>query len=229
MSRAVILTLLALTACASGAATDPAVGASTPEAPAAPATAAADPEAVYAAGELPEGQAAAVFAGGCFWCMETAYEGKNGIIEVLSGYTGGKEDRPTYRQVANHQTSHYEAVQVIYDPTVVDYERLLDIFWHNVDPTQSNGQFCDKGDQYRTAVFTSDAGEIAAAEKSRETAASVLSERIVTEILPAATFWVAEGYHQDFYKKNPTRYYSYRAGCGRDQRLEQLWGEAPKH
>jgi len=233
MSRSLLhaaLSLLALSACASGAATDPAVGAPT-AAPTAPDTTTSTAPAdggVYAAPPIAEGQAQAVFAGGCFWCMETAYEGMDGVLEVLSGYTGGAEDSPTYRQVANHMTSHYEAVQVIYDPTKTDYEALLDIFWHNVDPTQANGQFCDKGDQYRTAIFTSDAAEIAAAEQTRERSAKVLSETIVTEILPSATFWVAEEYHQDFYKKSPGRYYSYRTGCGRDKRLEQLWGEAPE-
>jgi len=219
MSRTLsLLALLTLTACASGAATEP------PTAAAAPGDGG-----VYAAIALSEGQAEAVFAGGCFWCMETAYEGVDGVIEVLSGYTGGAEDKPTYRQVANHMTSHYEAVRVVYDPSKTDYAALLHIFWRNVDPTQANGQFCDKGDQYRTAIFTSDASEIAAAESTRAAAAAELGESIVTEVLPGATFWVAEAYHQDFYKKNPTRYYSYRTGCGRDKRLEQLWGEAPAH
>ncbi len=187
---------------------------------------AAPGEGSEAAGPPGPGQAVAIFAGGCFWCMESAFEGQPGVLEVLSGYTGGPEQHPTYRQVSSHLTGHYEAVRVLYDPAATSYEALLDQLWHNIDPTQGDGQFCDRGPQYRSAIFTSDPAEIAAAERSRAAAAETLGREVVTEILPAATFWVAEDYHQDFYEKQPARYASYREGCGRDRRLEQLWGEA---
>jgi methionine-S-sulfoxide reductase len=225
MTRQLALSLALLAGCASVASPEPDAPAVTTEA--APSEAAADGTA--AASPLPEGQAEAIFAGGCFWCMETAYEGVDGVLEVLSGYTGGAEDHPTYQQVSYHKTTHFEAVRVVYDPSEVSYEQLLEIFWVNVDPTQADGQFCDRGEQYRTAIFTSDEQEIRAAEETKARAGETLGKPIVTEILPAATFWVAEEYHQDFYKKNPSRYYSYRAGCGRDRRLEQLWGDAAKH
>jgi len=189
-------------------------------------TAAAGTEAAPA---LREGQAEAVFAGGCFWCMEKPFEKIPGVLDTISGYTGGKELHPTYEEVGYHRTSHYEAIRVVYDPSQVSYERLLEVFWHNVDPTQANGQFCDKGDQYRTAIFTSDPAEIALAEASRVQVGKELGQPIVTELLPAATFWVAEDYHQDFYKKNPVRYTSYRTGCGRDARLQALWGDKAGH
>lgn len=182
-----------------------------------------------AAPALEPGQAAAVFAGGCFWCMEGPLEAVPGVISVHSGYTGGAELNPTYEDVGHHRTSHYEANRVVYDPTQVTYEQLLDVYWHNIDPTQSNGQFCDKGDQYRSAVFTDDADERAAFERTKAAAAETLGQDVVTELLPAAVFWVAEDYHQDFYKKNPGRYTSYRTGCGRDARLEQLWGPGAGH
>jgi len=182
-----------------------------------------------AAPPLEEGQREAVFAGGCFWCMEKPFDKLPGVLSTTSGYTGGKETAPTYEAVSRHRTSHYEALRVVYDPNLVDYERLLQVFWHNVDPTQANGQFCDKGEQYRTGIFTSDKAEIAMAEKTRTEAAEQLAKPIVTEILPAATFWVAEDYHQDFYTKSPDHYSRYRLGCGRDARLKQLWGDAAGH
>ena len=182
-----------------------------------------------AAPPVEAGQKEAVFAGGCFWCMEKPFDKIPGVISTTSGYTGGKEEHPTYEAVAYHRTSHYEALRVVYDPKTVDYDRLLEVFWHNVDPTQADGQFCDRGDHYRTAIFTSDPDEIAAAERSRTQAAEALSAKIVTPILPSVTFWVAEAYHQDFYKKNPARYNSYRTGCGRDQRLQALWGDKAGH
>ena len=178
---------------------------------------------------LEEGQKEAIFAGGCFWCMEKPFGVIDGVASTTSGYTGGKEKAPTYKQVSYHQTSHYEAIRVVYDPTKVSYDKLLEVFWHNVDPTQADGQFCDRGDQYRTAVFTSDAEEIQLAEASKAKAAETLGQTVVTEILPAATFWVAEAYHQDFYKTNPDHYTRYRTGCGRDARLQQLWGDAAGH
>jgi peptide-methionine (S)-S-oxide reductase len=182
-----------------------------------------------AAPPLEAGQAEAVFAGGCFWCMEKPFDKISGVLETTSGYTGGLELSPTYQAVSSHRTTHYEAIRIVYNPEEVTYERLLEVFWHNVDPTQANGQFCDRGDQYRTGVFTSDAGEVALAEASRRVAAEQLGQAIVTEVLPAATFWVAEEYHQDFYTKNPVRYNSYRNGCGRDRRLQQLWGDQAGH
>ena len=171
--------------------------------------------------------ATADFAMGCFWCAETAFEGLPGVTSVVSGYTGGKELKPTYEQVSAHMTGHYESVQVTFDPTRMSYARLLDIFWHSVDPTQGDGQFCDRGHQYQSVIFVRDAAQRAAAETSKKSIESsgVLKKAIVTQILPASTFWPAEGYHQDFWKKNPARYHDYREGCGRDQRLVQIWGD----
>lgn len=182
-----------------------------------------------AAPPLEEGQAEAIFAGGCFWCMEKPFDKIDGVLSTTSGYTGGKEEHPTYEDVGYHRTSHYEALRVVYDPKKVDYDKLLSVFWHNVDPTQGNGQFCDKGDQYRTGIFTSDADEKKKAEASKKAVAAELGKPIVTEILPEAVFWVAEEYHQDFYLKNPGHYSRYRQGCGRDARLKQLWGETAGH
>ena len=182
-----------------------------------------------AAPPLEEGQAEAIFAGGCFWCMEKPFDGLDGVISTTSGYTGGKEEHPTYQDVGYHRTSHYEALRVVYDPSKVSYDRLLEVFWHNVDPTQADGQFCDKGDQYRTGIFTSDASEKKRAETSRKAVSEVLGQTVVTEILPKQVFWVAEAYHQDFYLKNPGHYSRYRKGCGRDARLSQLWGDKAGH
>lgn len=182
-----------------------------------------------AAGPVPEGRAAAVFAGGCFWCMETAFEGVDGIDSVVSGYTGGPERAPTYSQVSSSRTGHIEAVRVVYDPQRITYARLLDIFWRNIDPTQANGQFCDRGPQYRSAIFTSDDEEQRLARQTKRRVAQQLRQRIDTRILAAATFWVAEEYHQDYYRKNPVRYQTYRTGCGRDRRLQQLWGASAGH
>lgn len=171
------------------------------------------------------GLSEAVFAGGCFWCMEPPFEKKAGVVAVESGYTGGPEVGPTYYAVARGETGHYEAIRVVYDPKQVSYEALLTTFWHNVDPTQANGQFCDRGDQYRTAVFVATEAERTAATASKTSAEETLGKTVVTPILPKQSFWLAEAYHQDFYKKSPTRYRSYRAGCGRDHRLLQLWGD----
>jgi peptide-methionine (S)-S-oxide reductase len=187
------------------------------------------PTAATAATAVPARTAVATFAMGCFWCAETAFEGQPGVLSAVSGYTGGREANPTYDQVSNHATTHYEALQVTYDPARTRYETLLDLFWHNIDPTQGNGQFCDHGDQYRSAVFTHDEAQRRAvlASKAAIEKSGVLKKPIVTAILPAARFWPAEDYHQDFYKKSPARYQSYRRGCGRDARLRQLWGERP--
>jgi len=182
-----------------------------------------------AAPPLEAGQAEAIFAGGCFWCMEKPFDLVDGVISTTSGYTGGKELNPTYEQVGYHKTSHYEALRVVYDPAEVSYDALLKVFWHNVDPTQSNGQFCDKGDQYRTGIFTSEKAEIEEAEASKKAVAEALDATVVTEVLPKATFWVAEDYHQDFYLKNPSHYSRYRQGCGRDRRLKELWGDSAGH
>ncbi len=194
-----------------------------------PGASAGDDPGTIAGAPVQAGQAQAVFAGGCFWCMEKPFDLVDGVISTTSGYTGGAEQAPTYRQVANHQTSHYEALRVVYDPSVVTYAQLLQVFWHNVDPTDARGQFCDKGEQYRTGIFTSDPTQRRLAEESKVAAQLTLGRPVVTEILPGATFWVAEAYHQDFYLKNPGHYERYRKGCGRDRRLEQLWGEAAGH
>jgi peptide-methionine (S)-S-oxide reductase len=171
--------------------------------------------------------AMAIFAGGCFWCVETAFEGKPGVHDVVSGYAGGKVDAPTYDEVSAGGTGHAEAVQVAYDPKIMTYAQLLEIFWHNIDPTQANGQFCDRGSQYRSVIFYANEDERKLAETTKAEVAKKLGKKIVTEIAAAPRFYPAEDYHQDFWKKDPQRYYSYRAGCGRDARLKQLWGKVP--
>ena len=167
----------------------------------------------------------ALFAAGCFWCAETAYEGRDGVVEVVSGFAGGTVPNPTYDQVTRGGTGHYEVILVVYEPDVISYERLLEIFWRNVDPFQSDGQFCDIGPSYRAAVFPLDAAQRRLAEASLAEVETLFSEPAVTEILGAAPFYPAEDYHQDFWRKDPDRYYSYRTGCGRDARLEALWGD----
>jgi peptide-methionine (S)-S-oxide reductase len=172
--------------------------------------------------------ASAIFAGGCFWCVEADFDKVEGVLSTTSGYTGGRVANPTYRDVSRGGTGHTEAVEIAYDPARVSYEKLLDVFWHNVDPTQKDGQFCDHGNQYRTAIFVHDDDQKRLAEASK--AALVKSKPfkgdIVTEIVPASTFYPAEDYHQDYYRKNPVRYKFYRTGCGRDARLKELWGSA---
>ncbi len=187
-----------------------------PEATAQPQTKRAPP--------LVTGQAEAVFAGGCFWCMEGPFDRLTGVLQTWSGYTGGPEAGASYREVAGGRTGHYEALRVIYDPSQVSYAQLLEVFWRNIDPTQSDGQFCDRGTQYRSAIFTSDPAEVALAKVSRAAAGRKLGREVVTQILPRSDFWLAEEYHQDYYMKNPGRYLSYRMGCGRDRRLKALWG-----
>lgn len=182
-----------------------------------------------AAEPVADGQAAAVFAGGCFWCMEKPFESIDGVASVTSGYAGGKIEGPTYEQVSSHATQHLESIRVVYDPATVSYDKLLDVYWHNIDPTQSGGQFCDRGHQYTSAIFTSTPQEREEAEASKKKVAEQLGQPVVTDIRDAATFWVAEGYHQDFYKTNPAHYERYRTGCGRDARLVQLWGDAAGH
>ena len=173
------------------------------------------------------GQAKATFAGGCFWCMEPPFEKLPGVVSVTSGYIGGPEKNPTYEQVSNHRTGHAEAVEIVYDPKVIGYERLLEVFWHNVDPTTDDRQFCDVGRQYRTGIFVHDATQRRLAEESKRTIekTKAFPGPVRTPIEDAGPFWVAEEYHQDFYRKSPVRYYSYRAGCGRDHRLSELWGD----
>ncbi|MGA2126654.1 MAG: peptide-methionine (S)-S-oxide reductase MsrA [Xanthobacteraceae bacterium] len=168
----------------------------------------------------------ATFAGGCFWCMEAPFDKLPGVTEVTVGYTGGTRDKPTYHEVSAGTTGHAEAVQVTYDPARIGYAKLLDVFWHNVDPVTANAQFCDHGTQYRTAIFYHDDEQKHAAEASRDAIAQSgrLHKPIVTEITQATAFWPAEDYHQHYYVKNPVRYKFYRYNCGRDQRLEQLWG-----
>ncbi len=172
--------------------------------------------------------AKAIFAGGCFWCEETAFEGVPGVLSVTSGYTGGQKKNPSYEEVSSGGTGHAESVEVAYDPSKITYERLLEIFWHNVDPLQANAQFCDHGSQYRSAIFYRDDAQKRAAEESKRRLEQEprFAGKIVTQIVAATTFYPAEEYHQDFYKKSPVRYNSYRQGCGRDARLKQLWGDA---
>jgi peptide-methionine (S)-S-oxide reductase len=172
--------------------------------------------------------AEATFAGGCFWCMETPFENLPGVISTTVGYTGGKTKDPTYEQVSAGGSGHAEAVQIVYDPQKISYEKLLDVFWHNVDPITPNAQFCDHGDQYRSAIFTHDDAQRKQAEASKQAlvASGRFKQPIVTQIVAAGPFHRAEEYHQKYHQKNPTRYKFYRWNCGRDQRLEQLWGTA---
>ena len=176
-------------------------------------------------------RAVAIFAGGCFWCMEPPFDKVDGVVATTSGYTGGLKANPTYEQVSAGLTGHYEALQVDYDPTRVSYEKLLEVFWRNIDPLDASGQFCDKGSQYRAAIFVADDQQRALAEASKAALekSGKLPGRIVTEILPAGVFYPAEAYHQDYYRKNPTAYSYYRWSCGRDRRLERLWGASPTH
>ena len=171
--------------------------------------------------------ATAVFAGGCFWCMESDYQDREGVIDVVSGFTGGTLQNPTYS--GNH-AGHFEAVKITYDPAVVSYQQLLDQFWVSIDPFDDKGQFCDKGFSYRSAIFPGDAAERALAEASKVAVQKRFADAVVyTEIRDASEFWPVEEYHQDYYQKNPMRYKYYRWNCGRDQRLQAIWGEAAAH
>jgi len=169
----------------------------------------------------------ATFAGGCFWCMVPPFKNLPGVVSVTSGYTGGHVPNPTYEQVSGGDTGHAESVEVVYDPARVGYDQLLDVFWHNIDPTTPARQFCDSGDQYRTAIFTHGETQKQQALASRDALAKsgVLKGPIVTQIVAATTFYPAEQYHQDYYLKNELRYQIYRHGCGRDRRLKELYGE----
>src|SRR5664279_4197420 len=189
-------------------------------------------EPIVATAPAPAGLVKAAFAGGCFWCMQRPYDDLPGVVSTTVGYTGGEKANPTYHEVSAGGTGHRESIEVVYDPKKVTYEKLLDVLWHNVDPTNEYGQFCDNGSQYRTAIFVADDAQRKAAEASKRAleASGILKRPIVTEILKAGTFWKAEDYHQSYYKKNPIRYSFYRSGCGRDARLKELWGDAaPKH
>ena len=173
----------------------------------------------------PAGAATAIFAGGCFWCMEQDFEKVPGVLEVESGYTAGRTQYPTYESVSYGQTGHTEAVQVIYDPQKVTYPQLVNYFWHHIDPTVKDRQFCDIGDQYRSGIYWQNEAEREVAEASRDALLKNGQFRnIYTELAPASTFWRAEEYHQDYYKKNPLRYSYYRAACGRDARVARIWG-----
>jgi len=175
-------------------------------------------------------RAVATFAGGCFWCMQPPFDRLKGVISTTAGYTGGSKLNPTYEEVSDGGTGHAESVQVVYDPTKVTYAKLLDVYWHNIDPTVSDQQFCDHGNQYRTAIFYHDAAQKKAADDSVLAIEKTKKiGRIYTQIVPATTFYPAEGYHQKYYLKNPVRYKFYRYNCGRDQRLKELWGVAPEH
>ena len=170
----------------------------------------------------------ATFAGGCFWCMEGPFDVLDGVISTTSGYTGGSVANPTYEQVSAGGTGHAESVQVVYDPQRVTYEKLLDVYWHNVDPTVVDKQFCDHGNQYRTAIFFHNDAQKQAAEASLTALEKTkpFADAIKALIVAASAFYPAEEYHQDYYKKNPVRYKFYRYKCGRDQRLTELWGSA---
>ena len=183
-------------------------------------------------------EARAYFAGGCFWCVEADFEKVKGVSEVVSGYTGGTVANPTYKQVSRGGTGHYEAVEVRYDPDMISYAQLLDLFFRSVDPTDSGGQFCDRGESYRTAIFVSNAEEKAIADQAKSRAQSQLGQKIVTPVVPAKPFYRAEDYHQDYYKGSSiilTRrgpkskkeaYKFYRSACGRDARVKELWGSS---
>lgn len=178
--------------------------------------------AIAAAPEKPTPDAAsAVFAGGCFWCVESDFEKLDGVIEAVSGYSGGDLQNPTYE---NH-AGHLEAVKVTYDPAIVSYRQLADYLLRHIDPLDAGGQFCDRGHSYTSAIFVANEDERAAAEASIADAEKILGEKVVTPVLPRGEFWIAEGYHQDYYKKNSLKYHYYRSACGRDRRVKKVWSE----
>lgn len=228
--RPLLIGLLSLAALACSGPSTPAASthasssANTEEIPSAP-PAHDDPSTVFESA----GRSVAYFAGGCFWCMERPFEDMEGVSEVVSGYIDGELANPSYRQVSSGRTGHTEAIRVVYDSSQVTYAALLEVFWHNIDPTDAGGQFCDRGSQYRTGVYVSSPAERAAAESSRDRAQAELGQQIATEIEDASTFYDAEAYHQNFYLTHPGRYTSYRSGCGRDRRLRELWGDAAAH
>lgn len=168
----------------------------------------------------------AVFAGGCFWCMEEAFEKLNGILAAESGFTGGHQANPSYKSVVRGDSGHYEAVRVLYEDTKIDYSQLLEVFWQNIDPLDDGGQFCDRGSSYRTAIFYLDDEQKRLAQESLARIEDKLDMSVVTPLLPAAKFYPAEDYHQDYYRMNPLRYTYYKHTCGRPQRLKELWGKS---
>jgi len=172
----------------------------------------------------------AIFAGGCFWCMEPPFDKLDGVISTTSGYTGGNKENPTYKEVSRGGTGHTEAIQIVYDPARISYEALLDVFWHNIDPTSANGQFCDWGSQYRSEIFYQGTEQEKLAKQSKAALVELkpFAAPVVTGVTQASMFYPAEDYHQDYYQKNPVRYKYYRYSCGRDKRLEELWGEDSK-
>ena len=180
-------------------------------------------------GPAPAGLAKAIFAGGCFWCVESDFDKVPGVVSTTSGYIGGKLPNPSYEQVSAKLTGHAEAVEIVFDPKRVSYEQLLEYFWHTIDPTTKDRQFCDAGSPYRTAIYALDAPQLAAARASLASLenSKPFKEPVVTEIALAGPFYAAEDYHQDYYKKNPIRYKYYRGSCGRDARITQLWGAPP--
>ena len=197
-----------------------------------PAVAQTKPTPAAAATPTPTATTArAIFAGGCFWCVESDFDKIPGVISTTSGYTGGNTVNPSYEQVSSHSTGHAEAVEVVYDPTKVSYERLVEYFWHTIDPTVKDQQFCDRGSPYRTAIFAVGPEQLKIAQASRASLEKTkpFKEPVVTEIVPASVFYPAEDYHQDYYKKNPIRYKYYRTSCGRESRLAQLWGDKAGH
>lgn len=171
-----------------------------------------------------EKKASAIFAGGCFWCVESDFDRVPGVISTTSGYIGGSADTANYKTVSNRPTGHYEAVRIVYDPSKVSYRRLLNVFWRSVDPTDAGGQFCDRGSSYKTAIFYANEGEQKTALATKKKAEEALKKKIVTKVVKAGPFYKAEGYHQDYYKRNPVRYKVYRYSCGRDQKIRSLWG-----
>ena len=176
-------------------------------------------------GTPPAKTATATFAGGCFWCVEADFDKVAGVVSTTSGYIGGRTPNPTYEDVVRGGTGHAEAVEIVYDPAKVSYEKLLDVLWHNIDPLVKDRQFCDRGDQYRTVIFYHGDAQKTAAEASKKTVEARFKQPIETEIVAAGPFTKAEDYHQDYYQKNPVRYKFYRFNCGRDARLEELWGK----
>jgi peptide-methionine (S)-S-oxide reductase len=182
-----------------------------------------DGEVPQAAPAVPAGQAEAIFAAGCFWCSESDFEKVPGVVSVVSGYAGGREEHPTYYAVGTGATGHTEAIRVLYDPQKVSYEKLLDWYWHHVDPTDGGGQFCDRGSQYRPAILPVDDAQRAAAQASLASVEQQLGKKVAVKLETPGTFWVAEAYHQDFYKTNPAHYQRYRTGCGRDARIAEIW------
>jgi peptide-methionine (S)-S-oxide reductase len=180
----------------------------------------------FAESEPVEKTAVAIFAGGCFWCMESPFDALPGVISTTSGYTGGHTENPTYKEVSNGKTGHLEAMQVTYDPAKLSYKQLLGVFWSNIDPFDDDGQFCDKGEQYKAAIFYQDENEKQLAEASKaERQKKLADKKIVTSIRPVGKFFLAEDYHQNYYQTNPTSYKFYRFTCGRDRRLSQVWGK----